>query len=71
MERTIGLQKLNHLTSHLNSVETCVINMIMQNLYFGFCQTFQPNKFVRDDVHQNVPITNAQLDWVAADFKKL
>ena len=30
-----------------------MINMIIQNLYFGFCQTFQPNKFVRDDVHRN------------------
>ena len=36
-------QKLNHVTSHLNNVETCVINMIIQNLYFGFCQTLQPN----------------------------
>ena len=51
-----GWQKLNHLTSHLNNVETCVINMITQNLYFGFCQTFQPNKCVRDDVHRNWPI---------------
>ena len=41
----VGGQKLNNLTSHLNNVETCVINMIIQNLYFGFCQTFQPNKF--------------------------
>ena len=46
----VGRQKLNHLTSHLNNVETCVTNMIIQNLYFGFCQTFQPNEFVRDDV---------------------
>ena len=46
-------QKLNHLTSHLNNVETRVINMNIQNLYFGFCQTFQPNKFFRDDVHRN------------------
>ena len=37
---------LIHLTSHLNNVETCVINMIMQDLYFGFCQTFQLNRFV-------------------------
>ena len=37
-----GLTKLNHLTSHLNNVETCVINMITQNLYFDFYQTFQP-----------------------------
>ena len=22
-------------------------------VYFGFCQTFQPNKCVRDDVHGN------------------
>ena len=49
----VGRQKLNHLTSHLNNVETCVINMIIQNLYFCFCQTFQPNKFVRDDVNRN------------------
>ena len=35
----VGWQKLNHLTSHLNNVETCVINMIIQILYFGFCQT--------------------------------
>ena len=55
-------QKLNHLTSHLNNVETCVINMIIQKLYFGFCQTFQPNKFVRDDVHRKWPITNEQLE---------
>ena len=49
----VGWQKLNHLTSHLNNVETCVIKMITQNLYFGFCQTFQPNKRVRDDVDRN------------------
>ena len=58
----VGGQKLNHLTSHLNNVETCVINMITQNLYFGFCQTFQPNKCVCDDVHRNWPITNEQLE---------
>ena len=45
--------KLNHLTSHLNNVETCVINMITQNLHFGFYQTFQPKKGVRDDAHRN------------------
>ena len=39
-----GGQKVNHLKSHLNTVETCVINMIIQNLYFGFCQTSQPDK---------------------------
>ena len=58
----VGWQKLNHLTSHLNNVETCVINMITQNLYFGFGQIFQPNKCVRDDFHQNWPITNEQLE---------
>ena len=36
--------------------------MITQNLYFGFCQTFQPNKGVRDDVHRNRPITNEQIE---------
>ena len=58
----VGGQTLNHLTiSHLNNVETCVINMIIQNLYFAFCQTFQPNRFVRDDVHPNSPVTNEQF----------
>ena len=28
-------QKLNYLTSHLDNMETCVMNMIIQNLYFG------------------------------------
>ena len=58
----VGWQKLNHLTSHLNNVETCAINMITLNLYFGFCQTFQPNKCVRDDVRRSWPITNEQLE---------
>ena len=31
-------------------METCVINMITQNLYFGFSQTFKPKKCVRDGV---------------------
>ena len=57
-----ALTKVNHLTSHLNNVETCVINMITQNLYFGFCQTFLSNKCVRDDVHRNWPIANEQLE---------
>ena len=58
----VGWQKSNHLTSHLNNVETCVMNMIPQNLYFGFCQTVQPNKCVCDDVHRNWLITNKQLE---------
>ena len=33
-----------------------LINMITQNLYFGFCQTFQPNKCVSDDIHQVFPL---------------
>ena len=37
----------------LENVETCVINIITQNLYFGFCQTFQPNECVDDDVNRN------------------
>ena len=32
--------------------------MITQNLYFASCQTFQPNKCVRDDVHRNWPQTS-------------
>ena len=47
----VGGQKLNHLTSYLNSAQTCVINIIIQNLYFGFCKAFQLNK-VCDDIHQ-------------------
>ena len=42
-----------------------MINMIIENLYFaifGFCQTFQPNKSVHDEVHRNWPITNEQLE---------
>ena len=54
-------KKLNHLTSPLNNVETCVISKITQNLYFGFCRTFQPNKCVRDDDNRNWPITNEQF----------
>ena len=49
----VGGQKLNHLISHLSNVETSMINMIIQNFYLGFCQTFQPNKFGDDDVHRN------------------
>ena len=33
----IGQQKLNYLTSRLNNMEKCVVNMIIQNLDFGFC----------------------------------
>ena len=55
-------QKLNHFASHLNNVETCVTKLVTQNLYFGLCQTFQSNKYVRDDVHRNWPITNEQLE---------
>ena len=58
----VGGEKLSHLKSHLNNVETCVINMIIQNLYFGVCQTFQPNKCVCDDVHRNLPIADEQLE---------
>ena len=33
--------------------------------YFGFYQTIHPNQFVGDDVHQNVPVTNGQLEsWL-------
>ena len=28
----VDRQKLNHLTSHLNNVETCLTNMIIQKL---------------------------------------
>ena len=42
--------------------EHCWFNMITQNSYFCFCQTFQLNKRVRNDVHQNWPITNEQLE---------
>ena len=58
----MGLQKLNHLTSHLNNVEMCVINMITQNLYFGFCQTFQPNKCVRDETDLS-QTSNSSGSW--------
>ena len=30
-------------------METCVIKMIIQDLYFGFCKNFQLNKFVVGD----------------------
>ena len=66
----VDWQKFNHLTSHLNNVETYEINMIIQNLYFGFCQTFHPNKCVLDDIHRNWPITDKQTR-VAAELKKL
>ena len=61
----VGWQKLKHLTSYFNNMETCVINMITQNLYFGFCQTFQPNKCVRDDVHRNClsQTSNSSRSW--------
>ena len=68
----VGWQKLNHLTSHLNNVETCVINMITQNLYFGFCQTFQPNKcvcvmtFTETDLSQT---SNSSDSWTQKAIK--
>ena len=37
-------KQLSYCGSTVNNVKTCVINMIIQNLYFGFCQTFQKNK---------------------------
>ena len=40
----VGGQELSHLTSYLNGVEMCVVNIIIQNVDFVFCQTFQPNK---------------------------
>ena len=65
----VGGQKLNHLTSHLNSVETCPISMIIQNLYFGFCQTFQPTNLL---VMTFTEIAcHKRAARVAAEFKKL
>ena len=38
-----------------------MINTIIQIWYFGFYQTFQPKKFVDDDIHRNLLITNEWL----------
>ena len=61
----MGWQKLNHLISHLSNVETCVINMITHNLYFGFCQTFSPTNvcvmtFTETDLSQT---SNSNRSW--------
>ena len=65
LTNNVGWQKLDHLTSHLKNVKTSVINMIIQNLYFGFCQTFQPNRYVHDDVHRNwqSQTSNSSRSW--------
>ena len=41
-------------------ISTMWKRVITQNLYFGFCQTFLPNKCVCD-VYRNWPITNEQF----------
>ena len=36
-----------------------------EDLHFCFYQTIQPNKFVGDDDHRNVPLTNGKLEpWL-------
>ena len=40
----LGGQNLNHLTSHLNNVETCLINMVTRTLYFGSVKHFSPTR---------------------------
>ena len=57
----VGGQKLNHLTSHFNNVETCEINMSFQNFYFGLCQHFSPtNMFTETDLSQT---SNSTCSW--------
>ena len=59
----VGWQKLNHLISHLNNVETCVINVITKNLYFGFSQTFHHvcvMTFTETDLSQT---SNSSCSW--------
>ena len=47
-------------------VKQCDKHDHTKSFYFGFNQTIQPNKFVGDDVHRNVPVTNGQLEsWQA------
>ena len=45
--------------------------MIIQCVYFGFCQTFQLKKVVGDDVHRNWPISDRQpeADLNSKSFK--
>ena len=59
-----NIVKLSHLTHYFNNVETCVINMIIQNLHFGFCQTFQRNKFWR-----NISFFNTEQKTITGDLE--
>ena len=52
--------RLNYLLSLLCNVEMYMIHMIIQDLYFDFCQRFQLNNFFWWWHNRNWPITNRQ-----------